>query len=82
VPVEGDERSGRPSTSKTTENVEKFENSSTKIVAEQSMSSQTPLGVTYGVCLEILIEKLSMRRIAPSQQRACPHVPDNHKVYD
>jgi hypothetical protein len=27
-----------------TENVEKFENSSTKIVAEQCMSLQTPLG--------------------------------------
>jgi hypothetical protein len=32
--VEDDEFSGWPSTSKTTENVEKFENSSTKTVAE------------------------------------------------
>jgi hypothetical protein len=39
VSVEDDELSGRPSTSKTTENVEKFENSSTKTIAEQSMSS-------------------------------------------
>jgi hypothetical protein len=38
-----DERSGRPSTIRTTENVEKIENSSTKTVAEQAMSSQTPL---------------------------------------
>jgi hypothetical protein len=44
VSVEDDERSGRPSTSKTTENVEKFENSSMKNVAEQSVSLQTPLG--------------------------------------
>jgi hypothetical protein len=44
VSVEDDEHSGVPSTSKRTENVEKFENSSTKTVAEQSMSLQTPLG--------------------------------------
>jgi hypothetical protein len=44
MPVEDDERSGRPSTSKTKENVEKFENSSTKTIAEKSMSLQTPLG--------------------------------------
>jgi hypothetical protein len=43
VSVEDDERSGRPSTGKTTDNVEKIENSSMKTVAEQSMSSQTPL---------------------------------------
>jgi hypothetical protein len=42
--VEDDERSGRPGTSKTTENVEKFENSSMKTIAEQFMSSQTPFG--------------------------------------
>jgi hypothetical protein len=45
VSVEDDEHSGRPSTRKMTENVEKkIENSSTKTVAEQSMSSQTLLG--------------------------------------
>jgi hypothetical protein len=43
VLVEVDKRSGQPSTSKTTENVEKFKISSMKTVAEQSMSSQTPL---------------------------------------
>jgi hypothetical protein len=42
--VEDDERSGRPSTNKTAANIEKYENSSMKVVAEQSMSSQTPLG--------------------------------------
>jgi hypothetical protein len=43
----------------------KFENLSTKTVAEQSMSSQTPLGwISYGVCQEILTENLNMRRIA------------------
>jgi hypothetical protein len=44
VSVEDDECSGRLSTSKTTENVEKFENSFTKTIAEPSVSSQTPLG--------------------------------------
>jgi transposase len=44
VSLEDDKRSGRPSTSKTTEIVEKIVNSTTKTVAEQSMSSQTPLG--------------------------------------
>jgi hypothetical protein len=44
VSVEDDERSGRPSTSKTTEYVEKFENSFTKTITEPSLSSQTPLG--------------------------------------
>jgi hypothetical protein len=43
--------------------LKKYENSSTKAVAEQSMSSQTPLGwISYGVCQEILTENLNMRR--------------------
>jgi hypothetical protein len=44
VSVEDDEHSGRSSTSKKTENIEKFENSSTKTIAEQSMNLHTPLG--------------------------------------
>jgi hypothetical protein len=44
VSVEVGERSGQPSISKTTENIEKIDNSSTMIVADQSMSSRTPLG--------------------------------------
>jgi hypothetical protein len=77
VSVGDDERSGRPSTSRTTENVEKYENLSTKTVAEQSMSPQT---LSYGVC-QILTENLNMRRIAPSsKQRARPHVPENDRV--
>jgi hypothetical protein len=43
VSVEDDKRSGRPSTSKTTENVKNFKNSSTKTATEQSMSSKTLL---------------------------------------
>jgi hypothetical protein len=44
VSVEDDEHSGRPSSSKMTENAKKFENLSTKTVAGQSMSLRTPLG--------------------------------------
>jgi hypothetical protein len=44
VSGEDGERSGQPSTSKMAKNVDKFENSPTKAIAEQSMSSQTPLG--------------------------------------
>jgi hypothetical protein len=44
VSGEDDKCSQWPSTSKMTENVEKFENSSIKTVAEQSISLQTPLG--------------------------------------
>jgi hypothetical protein len=42
--VEDDECSGQPSTSKTTKILKNFGNSSTKTIAEQSMSLQTPLG--------------------------------------
>jgi hypothetical protein len=42
--VKDDERSGRPSSGKTSESVKKFENSSTKTVPEQSVSWQIPLG--------------------------------------
>jgi hypothetical protein len=38
VSVEDDKHSERSSSSKTTENVEKFESSSMKTIAEQSMS--------------------------------------------
>jgi hypothetical protein len=49
VSVETDERSGRPSTIKTTENVEQIENSSMKNVTKQSMSSLTPLGSVWSL---------------------------------
>jgi hypothetical protein len=55
----------------------KFENSSTKAVAEQSMGSQTLLGC-YGICQEILTENSNMRRTAPSR-RARSHAPENHQ---
>jgi hypothetical protein len=43
VSAEDDKHSGQPSTRKTTENVEKFDTSSMKTVAKQSMSLQTLL---------------------------------------
>jgi hypothetical protein len=64
VSVEDDERSGQPSTSEMTANGEKIENSSTKTVVEQSMSSQTTIGISYEVCQEILTENLNMRHTA------------------
>jgi hypothetical protein len=51
VSAENNERLGRPNTSKMTENAEKFDNSFTKTIDEQSMSSQMPLGsVTHMEC--------------------------------
>jgi hypothetical protein len=43
--------------------LKKFENSFTKTVAEQSMSLQTLVWISHGVCQEILTENLNMRRI-------------------
>jgi hypothetical protein len=41
------------------------------------------VGISYGVCQEILAENLNIRCIAPSSQRCgCPHVHENHKVCD
>jgi hypothetical protein len=67
--------------------LKKFENSSTKTIAEQSMSLQTPLGwISYGVCQEILTVKtgtLAQPQLGPSsRQRACTHIPENHRVFD
>jgi hypothetical protein len=44
--------------------LKKFENSSTKTVAEQAMSSQTPLGSVMEFAQEILTENLNMHCIA------------------
>jgi ribosomal protein S25 len=64
VSVEDVERSGRPSTSKTTENVEKIR----ELVHEDRRRTIHELadtvGISYGVCLEILTKNLNMRCIA------------------
>jgi hypothetical protein len=62
--VEDDKRSGRPSSSKTTENVEKIR----ELVHEdchQTIHELTDtVGISYGVCQEILTENLNMHRTA------------------
>jgi ribosomal protein S25 len=83
VSVEDDKGSGRPSTSKTTENVEKIR----KLIQEYRPRTIHELtdttGISYGVCQEILTENLNMCHIAPSsKQCARPHVPENHRVCD
>jgi hypothetical protein len=57
--------------------LKKFENSSTKTIAEQSMSLQTLLGwISYGVCQNILTENLNMRYIAA---KFVPSLLTNHQ---
>ena len=62
--VEDDERSGRPVTSRTPENVNKI----SELIHEdrrQTINELSALvGIGYGVCQEILTEDLNMRRIA------------------
>jgi hypothetical protein len=66
--------------------LKKFENSSMKTVAEQSMNSLKPLGP-----FETLERKCATKKTgtlaqpqlaASSQQCAHPHVPENHRVCD
>jgi transposase len=64
--VEDDECSGRPRTSKTTENVEKIR----ELIREERCRTIHELadtvGISYGVFQGILTENLNMCRIAPS----------------
>jgi hypothetical protein len=54
VSVEDDERSGRPSTSKTTENVEKIQELIHKDRCRTIHELTDTAGISYGVCQEIL----------------------------
>jgi hypothetical protein len=80
--VEDDEHSGRPSTNKTREDVEKI----WELIHEDRRQTIHELtdttGISYGVCQEILPENLNIRHIAPSSWCARPHVPENHRVWD
>ena len=62
--IEDDERSGRPATSKIHENVEKVR----ELVLEDRRRTIRQLcdmvGISYGVCQEILTQDLNMRRVA------------------
>jgi hypothetical protein len=74
VSVEDDECSGRPSTSKMTENFEKIRElvhgDNRRIIHEL----EDTVGISYGVCQEILTENLNIRRIAR------PNVPEKNKL--
>jgi hypothetical protein len=64
VPVEDYKRSGRPSMSKTTENVEKIRELILKDRCRTIHELTDTVGISYGVCHEILTENLNVRRIA------------------
>jgi hypothetical protein len=64
VLVEDDERSGRPSTTKTTENFEKIRELIHKDRCQTINELAYTAGISYEVCQEILIENLNMHRIA------------------
>jgi hypothetical protein len=58
-----DERSGRSSTRKTTENVKKS-NTDPRRPSPNNPELADTAGISYGVCQEIVTENLNMRRIA------------------
>jgi ribosomal protein S25 len=60
VSVQDDEHSGRPSTTKTTENVEKIRELIHEDRHETIHELADTVGISYGVCQEILTENLNM----------------------
>jgi hypothetical protein len=62
--AEDDKRSGRPSTSRTTENVEKIQELIWEDRRQTIHELADTVGISYGVFLEILTENLNMRCIA------------------
>jgi hypothetical protein len=64
VSVEDDECLGQPSTSKATENVEKIRELIPKDHHQTTHELTDTVGISYGVCQEILTENLNMHRIA------------------
>jgi hypothetical protein len=83
VSVKDDECSGRPNTSKTTENVENIRELINEVRRRTIHELADTTGISYRVWQEILTENFNMRRIAPSsRQSARPHVPENHRVCD
>jgi hypothetical protein len=81
VLVEDDECSGRSSPSEMTENIEKI----LQLVHEDGCQNIHELahtiGISYGVCQDMLTENFNMHHIAPSsQQHTHSHFPENHRV--
>jgi hypothetical protein len=64
VSVEEDECPGRPSTSKTTENVEKIQELVHEDHCRTICEFKDIVGISYGVCRQILTENLNIRCIA------------------
>jgi hypothetical protein len=64
VSDEDQERSGRPSTSKTTENVEKIQELILQDCSRTIHELADTVGISYGVCQEILTENLNMYHTA------------------
>jgi hypothetical protein len=64
VSVEYGELSGRPGTSRTTENVEKIRERIHEDCLRTIHELADTVGISYGVCQEILTESLNMHRIA------------------
>jgi hypothetical protein len=64
VSVEADKRSGPPSTSNTTENVEKVRELIHEDRCRKIHDLADTIGISYGVCQEILTENLNMHRLA------------------
>jgi hypothetical protein len=65
VSVEDDEHSGLPSASKMTENVEKIRELVHEDCHRTIHELADTVGVSYGVCQEILTENFNICRIAP-----------------
>jgi hypothetical protein len=82
VSAADDECSGRPSTRKTTENVEKIRELIHKYCHRTIHELADTTGISYEVCKEILAENLYMCHISPSSQCTDPHIPENHRVCD
>jgi hypothetical protein len=71
--VEDDKRSGQPSTSKTTENVETIRELIHDDCRQTIHELADTTGISYGVCQEILTGHLNMCHTAPSlRQRTHP----------
>jgi hypothetical protein len=64
VSVEDDKGLGGPSTSKTTENIKNIQELIHEDCRRTIHELADTIGISYGVCQEILIENLNMRRIA------------------
>jgi hypothetical protein len=83
VSTEDDKGSGRPRTGKTTENVKKIRELLHEDRRRTIHELAGTVGISYGICKEIVKENLNTRLIACStRQRARPHVSENHRVCD